>query len=239
LGIYLKFFRKLRRAFEIFKFRDFAHCLVLWKNTTFRKIIYFNPQVYVGDARTRLRTTHRDNLSHWSDNLDRNSQCCDCDFARHHQNKGQRIRLVIKSILPPWMHCLLALRGRCTDEAIESAPILMHIDFPLQLKIDWWIENMVTINVQFWNEETRTPCHNTYLKGKHIKKAQSGPSCIGIHMLTARNLIHIKEYTPKTVYTLTTEPKRLHHTLCRQPCGWKVLGLQRGITYEVSRHRRS
>jgi hypothetical protein len=43
------------------------------------------------------------------------------------------------------------------------------------------------------------------------------------------------------VYTRswTIEPKRLHHTLCRQPCGWKVPGLQRGIPYEVSRDRRS
>jgi hypothetical protein len=40
-------------------------------------------------------------------------------------------------------------------------------------------------------------------------------------------------------YSWTSEPKRLHHTLCRQPCGWRVLGLQRGIPYEVSRDRRS
>jgi hypothetical protein len=40
-------------------------------------------------------------------------------------------------------------------------------------------------------------------------------------------------------YSWTSEPKRLHRTSCRQPCGWKVLGLQRGIPYEVSRDRRS
>jgi hypothetical protein len=33
----------------------------------------------------------------------------------------------------------------------------------------------------------------------------------------------------------TSEPGRLYHNLCRQPCRWKVLGLQRGIQYEVSR----
>jgi hypothetical protein len=27
-----------------------------------------------------------------------------------------------------------------------------------------------------------------------------------------------------TVCSWTSEPKRLHHTLCRQPCGWKTLG---------------
>jgi hypothetical protein len=40
-------------------------------------------------------------------------------------------------------------------------------------------------------------------------------------------------------YSWTSEPKQLHHTLCRQPWGWKVLGLQRGILYEVSRDRRT
>jgi hypothetical protein len=30
-------------------------------------------------------------------------------------------------------------------------------------------------------------------------------------------------------YSWTSEPNRLHHTLCRQPCGRNVLGLQRGI----------
>jgi hypothetical protein len=39
------------------------------------------------------------------------------------------------------------------------------------------------------------------------------------------------------VYSWTSEPRRLHHALCRQPCGWKVLGLQRDIPYEVSRDR--
>jgi hypothetical protein len=36
-------------------------------------------------------------------------------------------------------------------------------------------------------------------------------------------------------YSWASEPRRLHHILCRQPYGWKVLGLQRGIPYEVSR----
>jgi hypothetical protein len=31
----------------------------------------------------------------------------------------------------------------------------------------------------------------------------------------------------------------LHHTSCRQPCGLKALGLQRGIPYKLSRDRRS
>jgi hypothetical protein len=32
----------------------------------------------------------------------------------------------------------------------------------------------------------------------------------------------------------TSEPNRLHHTSCRQPCALKALGLQRGIPYEIS-----
>jgi hypothetical protein len=41
------------------------------------------------------------------------------------------------------------------------------------------------------------------------------------------------------LYSWTSEPKRLHRTLYRQPCGWKVLDLQWGIPYEVSRDRHS
>jgi hypothetical protein len=40
-------------------------------------------------------------------------------------------------------------------------------------------------------------------------------------------------------YSSTRVPTRLHRTSCRQPCGLKALGLQRGIPYEVSRDRRS
>jgi hypothetical protein len=40
-------------------------------------------------------------------------------------------------------------------------------------------------------------------------------------------------------YSWTSGPKRLHHTLCRQPCRWEVLGLQRCIPYGVSRDRHS
>jgi hypothetical protein len=40
-------------------------------------------------------------------------------------------------------------------------------------------------------------------------------------------------------YSWTSAPKRLHHTLCRQPCGRNVLGLQRVIPFEFSRDRRS
>jgi hypothetical protein len=40
-------------------------------------------------------------------------------------------------------------------------------------------------------------------------------------------------------YSWTSEPNRLHHTSCRQPCGLKALGLQWGIPYEISRDRRS
>jgi hypothetical protein len=40
-------------------------------------------------------------------------------------------------------------------------------------------------------------------------------------------------------YSWTSERNRLHHTSCRQPCGLKALGLQRGIPYEISRDRRS
>jgi hypothetical protein len=40
-------------------------------------------------------------------------------------------------------------------------------------------------------------------------------------------------------YSWTRVPTRLHHTSCRQPCGLKALGLQRGIPYEISRDQRS
>jgi hypothetical protein len=40
-------------------------------------------------------------------------------------------------------------------------------------------------------------------------------------------------------YSWTSEPNRLHHISCRQPCRLKALGLQRGIPYEIFRKRRS
>jgi hypothetical protein len=59
-------------------------------------------------------------------------------------------------------------------------------------------------------------------------------SMFKVEMCCVRNWIF---YISK--YSRASEPKRLHHTLCRQPCKWEVLGFQRGITYEVSRDRRS
>jgi hypothetical protein len=37
----------------------------------------------------------------------------------------------------------------------------------------------------------------------------------------------------------TSEPRRLHRSLCRQPRGLKAVVLQRGIPYEDSRDRSS
>jgi hypothetical protein len=56
---------------------------------------------------------------------------------------------------------------------------------------------------------------------------------------TAVQLYPQPETRIEFVYSWTSEPKRLHRTRCRQPWGWKVSGLQRGIPYEVCRDRRS
>jgi hypothetical protein len=53
----------------------------------------------------------------------------------------------------------------------------------------------------------------------------------GVEIASDGILIHI--------YSWTRVPTRLHHTSCRQPCGLKVLGLQRGIPYEIFRDHRS
>jgi hypothetical protein len=58
-----------------------------------------------------------------------------------------------------------------------------------------------------------------------------------LHSRTAVTGTHFMRYA--CCYSWTSEPNRLHHTSCRQPCGLKALGLQRGIMYEISRDRRS
>jgi hypothetical protein len=68
--------------------------------------------------------------------------------------------------------------------------------------------------------------------------ASTGPLLLAVFLLSSPQA-QLRSTSDSRTCGWTSEPNRLHHNSCRQPCELKALGLQLGIPYEIYRDRRS
>jgi hypothetical protein len=134
----------------------------------------------------------------------------------------------------------------------EPCGCMMRTPFVVRLSISWFSCHFVALSYKEQVTVTHTTCARTLLQS--VIQFSSTPEFVPAHNSSSlswwtriTSLSGIRKYINiftkslywGLIYSWTSKQKRLHHTLCRQPCEWRILCLQWGIPYEVSRDRHS